>query len=66
MAAKHRQAIGVLRRFPQQQIYLSTGHGHLWRLEVDDDRILGLVGLRVEVEGRQRGDLIIVEAIKRA
>jgi hypothetical protein len=38
----------------------------LWRLEVDDDRILGLVGLRVEVEGRQRGDLIIVEAIKRA
>jgi len=47
-------------------LFLKTDAGHHWRLDMDERRAAGLIGLRVEVKGPMKDGAIAVEGIVRA
>jgi len=51
---------GILERHPPL-LFLKSDAGHRWRLEVDEQRVTGLIGLRVRVKGRSKEGTISVE-----
>lgn len=47
-------------------LFLQTDAGHHWRLDVDERRVAGLIGLRVEVKGAMKDGALAVEGIVRS
>ncbi len=46
-------------------LFLKTDAGHHWRLDMDERRAAGLIGLRVKVKGPMKDGAIAVEGIVR-
>lgn len=63
--ALEREETGLLRR-GGERLFLDNGTGHVWRLDVADDRVRGLIGLRVRVKGPAERGAIRVESIVQA
>jgi hypothetical protein len=62
MAARVRKVEGVLERY-HVWLFVRTDSGHRWRLDVDEQRVHGLLGLRVKATGNQHGNTIKVEGV---
>jgi len=62
MAARVREVEGVLERH-HIWLFVRTDSGHHWRLDVDEQRVHGLLGLRVKATGNQHGDTIKVGGV---
>jgi hypothetical protein len=65
MAAEWREVEGILERH-HVWLFVRTAAGHRWRLDVDEQRVRGLLGLRVKATGNQNGNTIEVEGVHRA
>lgn len=65
MAASWREVEGVLEHH-HVWLFVRTDAGHRWRVDVDEQRVRGLLGLRVKVTGNQNGNAITVESVHRA
>lgn len=65
MGPKSREVEGILERH-HLWLFVKTDAGHRWRLDVDEQRVSGLLGLRVKVTGRLNGSTFKVEGVHRA
>ena len=45
--------------------FIKTAAGHRWRLDVDERRLAGLLGLRVRATGELTGGALKVEGVHR-
>lgn len=61
-----REATGKLGRFPNEVLVLATDSGHVWFLDVDENRVSHLVGLRVTVRGDRVGRTLRVTGVIQA
>jgi Protein of unknown function (DUF5818) len=66
MAEGWREVEGILERHHPVWLFVRTDAGHRWRLDVDEDRVRGLLGLRVKATGNQNGNVIKVEGVHQA
>ena len=62
MRSVQRTEVGRLERH-HVWLFLRTDAGHHWRLDMDERRATGLVGLRVEVNGSVKNGTITVDGI---
>jgi len=65
MAAGWREVEGVLERH-HVWLFVRTDAGHRWHLDVDEQRVQGLLGLRVKATGNQNGNTITVKGVRRS
>jgi hypothetical protein len=65
MATDVREVEGVLERH-HTWLFVETDAGHRWRLDVDERRIIGLLGLRVRATGILSSGTIRVDRVHRA
>lgn len=63
MAKVTREESGKLTRFPGGGLVLVTDAGHAWFLDVDEDRVSHLIGLRVNVKGDRAGPILRVVSV---
>ena len=57
-----REVEGVLERH-HVRLFVRTDSGYRWRLDVDEQRVHGLLGLRVKAVGNEHGNTIKVEGV---
>ena len=65
MGSKSREVEGVLERH-HFWLFVKTDAGHRLRLDVDEQRVSGLLGLRVKATGTLNGSTLKVEGVRRA
>ena len=65
VGSRSREIEGVLERH-HAWLFLKTDAGHRWRLDVDEQRVRGLLDLRVKVTGSLDGNTLKVEGVHRA